>query len=50
MTVQKYIEEILAAEGDVAIDLWYNAVTSHPKAANEILEEVVDHLANNTFL
>jgi len=44
MSVQEHIENILSAEGKVAIDFWGAAISEHPQAGEAILDVVGDHL------
>ena len=50
MPVKEHIENILNAEGQGALDAWYDAIKEHPQDAMEIHDVVVDHLVANTFM
>jgi len=44
MSVQEHIENILSAEGKIAIDFWWDAISEHPQDGEAILEVIGDHL------
>ena len=48
MSVQDHIENILNAQGKIAIDFWSAAIIEHPQAAEKILVAVGDHLVENS--
>jgi len=48
MSVQEHIENILNAQGKIAIDLWSVAIREHPQDAEKILDIVGDHLVENS--
>jgi|TARA_R100000808_G_C2149565_1_gene157990 hypothetical protein len=50
MSVQDHIENILNAEGQGALDAWYDAINEHPKNSMDIHKVVVDHLVQETFM
>ena len=48
MSVQDHIENILNAQGKIAIDFWSAAICEHPQDAKVILDVVGDHLVENS--
>ncbi len=48
MSVQDHIENILNAQGKIAIDFWSAAICEHPQDAKAILGVVGDHLVENS--